>query len=571
MSIVQKSLVIASIGSVLLLLSCSSTTLKATRGQPAINDLQATVRNSIADDQRLSDKTNQMKVPPNVSNALLSNSPTGSASEAVASSDEERFNLSVRDESAQAFFIGLVKGTKYNIIVSPAIKGTISLDLKNVTIPEVLEAVRDAYSYDFDRTPYGFRVFPADFQVRIFNVNYLDMVRKGQSDTLISSGEVTGNTTQGAATTSATGETSSSSTSQSSTNSSAVSTRTNEDFWKDLRTTLVAIVGNKDGRKIVINPNSGTIVVRAYPSELRTVAQYLDTMQSAMDREVILDAKVLEVTLTNGYQSGVDWNALGFVQTSGNTFKLPDGQTFVDPFTPISSWTTDPSGKHIINIIQLLSMQGNVQVLSSPRISTMNNQKAVIKVGSDSFFITNVSSSTTATTSTTQTQNITLTPFFSGVALDVTPQIAADNQVILHIHPMISAVTDQTRTFTVSGTVQSLPLAHSVIRESDSIVRARNGQVIIIGGLMQNETREQVAKTPFIGSVPFIGSLFRRTQQQAVKSELVILLRATVINDNVWPQRLRTVNERFRSLDRGYHLNDQMNTFGNLGETEDIR
>ena len=144
--------------------------------------------------------------------------------------------------------------------------------------------------------------------------------------------------------------------------------------------------------------------------------------------------------------------------------------------------------------VELLEAQGDTRVLSSPRVATLNNQKAVIKAGTDEFFVTDVSSNTVTGTAATTSRDVTLTPFFSGIALDVTPQISADGEVILHIHPTVSEVTDQTKELTVSGETDALPLAFSEIRESDSVVKAKSGQIIAIGGLMRNSSRAPRAR-----------------------------------------------------------------------------
>ena len=180
--------------------------------------------------------------------------------------------------------------------------------------------------------------------------------------------------------------------------------------------------------------------------------------------------------------------------------------------------------------IELLKTQGNVQVLSSPRVATMNNQKAIIKVGSDEFFVTDISTNNISTTTTTTLQpDIELTPFFSGIALDVTPQISQEGDVTLHVHPSISEVVDQQTTVTLGNLTQELPLALSTVRESDSIVRARSGQVIVIGGLMQETINDQDAKTPLLGDLPGVGKLFTHQKNASVKSELVILLKPIVV------------------------------------------
>ncbi len=321
---------------------------------------------------------------------------------------------------------------------------------------------------------------------------------------------------------------------------------------------------------------------------------------------MILEAKILEVELSDGFQSGINWTALlepgtnetvltG--QTGGGGIFSGDsvgGAGFANPNVN-NSGITDPSvtlssgnlGQQAGTIassfggvfalalslsdftafIELLETQGNVQVLSSPRVSTVNNQKAVIKVGTDEFFVTNVSSTTIAGTTTTTTPSVTLTPFFSGIALDVIPQISQSGEVILHIHPTVSEVREQEKDITVAGEAQTLPLAFSSVRESDSIVRAYSNQIVVIGGLMQNTNRESVASTPLLGDLPFIGSLFRHTRQSARKSELVILLRPIVVDGRAWRDSLRKSSETYRSMDRGFHYGGKHEVFGSEAET----
>jgi len=204
---------------------------------------------------------------------------------------------------------------------------------------------------------------------------------------------------------------------------------------------------------------------------------------------------------------------------------------------------------NINDLLSLLQTQGNVQVLSSPRVSTVNNQKAVIRVGSDEYFVTGISNNTTANVSSvTSTPNIELSPFFSGISLDVTPQIAEDDSVILHIHPVVSEVTDQLKVFTVGSEDFALPLALRGVRESDSIVRAQSGQVIVLDGLMQERIISQDGKHPGFGHIPVLGALFRQTQRVNEKTELVILLRPMVVSDQTWDQAIEDSRVNIRSI-----------------------
>jgi MSHA biogenesis protein MshL len=202
--------------------------------------------------------------------------------------------------------------------------------------------------------------------------------------------------------------------------------------------------------------------------------------------------------------------------------------------------------------VNLLQVQGSTRVLSSPRVSTLNNQKAVIKSGSDQFFVTNVSSNTVNSTASSTSSAIELTSFFSGVALDVTPQIDDDESVILHIHPTISAVSSQNLTVTYAGQTDTLPLALSQIRESDSVVRAHSGQVIVIGGLMTTQNSNTNYQTPGLGSIPVLGNLFKSKQTTATKTELVILLKAIVVgdDDDSWTPLVKSGVDHAKKLDK---------------------
>jgi MSHA biogenesis protein MshL len=456
------------------------------------------------------------------------------------------------------------------MVLDPGVEGEISLALKSVTIEEVLQAVHDAYGYEYRKTTYGYHMLPAGLQTRIFHLDYLNVQRSGQSQTQVTSGEFTGG---GSDSGGESGSSGGGSGGGASIVGSQVNTGTAMDFWKELGDTLSIIVGASEGGSVVTSPNSGIVIVRAYPDQLREVESFLEQMEDSLQRQVILEAKFIEVTLTDGFQSGINWGILAeggdtssqTTQTGGGTALseavdvVSDiaGETgvlgAVIPNLPDNTATSAFGGVFSIAanfqeldvFIELLETQGTVKVLSSPRISTVNNQKAVIKVGQDEFFVTEISSTTVSGAATTTSPEITLTAFFSGIALDVTPQISEEGEIVLHIHPSISEVEDDTKVVEAPGLEPvSIPTALSKIRESDSIVRARSGQVIVIGGLMQDTRTEAHASTPWISRIPVLGFLFRQQAIQEVKTELVILLRAIVTDDEAWGRALRETQER---------------------------
>lgn len=551
--------------------------LGACAGEPAHEHaIRADIHNTLNQSTRPHHAAPQTP-PAEVSQALLP--PAGGPLPGMHSAREERFDVSVRNMDARNFFMGLVKDTPFNMVVHPDVKGRISLSLKNVTVPEVMRTVRDVYGYDFQRTSSGFLVLPAELQTRIFEVNYLDFTREGSSRTRVSSGQVTDAQTAGGNSNGVAGQPYNSGqqggTGQTE-NATKIETKVKSDFWAELKSTLTAIVGDKDGRSVVVNKESGVVVVRAMPSELRDVKHYLVTIQGNSQRQVILEAKIVEVVLKNGFQSGINWGALGRPGSGHTIFggqvggqglfdngsSTLQGQSLtIGPGNPVTSLPSSAFGGTFalsLNLgdfnafIELLDTQGDTHVLSSPRVATLNNQQAVIKVGSDEFFVTGVTSNTVTSTATSTNRNVILTPFFSGIALDVTPQIDENGNVILHIHPTVSQVTDQRKDLTIAGEQTDLPLAYSQVRESDSVVRAKSGQIIVIGGLMKNQTEDITDSTPVLGDIPLLGELFKQKRQKHVKTELVILLKPIVVDgDQAWRDAAKTNLKDFQDMEGG--------------------
>lgn len=517
-------------------------------------------------------------LPPAVEAALLPQTPV-ELPKAAAQPLEPRFDLAVNDAPAAQVFLGIASGSRYSMLLHPEVSGNLTLNLKDVTVPEAMEAIRELYGYDYRIDGTRITVLPLTLQTRFYAIPYPAAVRKGSSEMRVISGAVTGASTGGSASAPEKLET------------SRLSTTLETDFWQELKKTVSLLIGCgatpaqagapaapappacPGGRDVVASPHAGMLAVRALPAEQRQVADYLKAAKLTVERQVMIEAKIIEVTLNEGAQTGINWayfyhdNHLS-KGADASRFSLPKAVPDTDLDALLGGGLAAAGGAipgstahagvfglalqtaNFAALINFLETQGSVQVLSSPRIAALNNQKAVLKVGSDEFFVTNVSTTTTTGAvggTGTVTPNVTLQPFFSGIALDVTPQIDEQDNIILHVHPSVSQVTTVTKNIDLGSDAGqlTLPLASSTVSETDSIVRLKDGQIAAIGGLMKRESRDAGSQVPGAGDLPVLGSLFRNSNASRTKQELVILLKPTLIRQpGDWIEGVREADAR---------------------------
>lgn len=463
---------------------------------------------------------------------------------------EKRLEVSATSVAAKDFFTAIVADSPYSIAIHPEVNGSISLSLSDVTLTEVLAVVEDIYGFDIRRSGSVIQVYPAGIRTETIALNYLFLKRFGTSTTSINSGGVSendpnsnSNNNSSNSNNNNTSNSNSSGNSQNNQSNSGINiyTENESSFWTELKETLSAFVGSSDGRSVIISPQAGLVTVRGLPAEISAVKKFISDTETHLHRQVIIEAKIMEVTLNDEYQQGVRWNEiLGSLGNTDFTFSTTgsiSGNTISGDIGGASAVSF--SGHNFNGVIDLLQTQGNVQTLSSPRITATNNQKAVIKVGEDEYFVTDVSSTTTTGTSTTTTPEVELTPFFSGIALDVTPQIDAEGNVILHVHPSVTLTDEQNKVIQIGEQELVLPLAQSRVRESDTIIRAKSGEIVVIGGLIETYQTDQESKTPLLGDIPLLGNLFQSVSEVEQKRELVILLKPVVIGQDTWKTQLQ--------------------------------
>jgi MSHA biogenesis protein MshL len=519
---------------------------------------------------------------------------------------ENRFDLSVVNAPAVQVFMAIVTGTKYNMLVGPEVTGTITLSLKDVSVKEALEAIRELYGYEFTIKGNRISIQPNTLQTRVFQVNYLAMQRKGDSTLTVGSGAQSTNQSQGGSTGQSSQGIGGQQTQQSSYDPSGSNVRTdnNIDFWLELKNTLETLVKDDnpaaapggEGTKVVINKVSGIVVVRARPRDLRLVEEYLNSSKMFVQRQVMLEAKIIEVRLKEGTQAGINWGAFGGANnrlTAG--VAQPGAVLRTSPGLPITT-STQPAvdaayrydeiysnsgtfiagksgliaasalGKGFVGLafqaanfaalLNFLDTQGSVSVLSSPRVATLNNQKAVLKVGTDEVYVSGftmnasaASSTGTATATTTSVPSPQTSRLFSGISLDVTPQIDEEGNIVLHVHPAISTVREVQKTFNLgTAGIVTLPLASREVNETDSIVRVQDGNIVAIGGMMNQYYATDRSGLP--GTLhSSAGILAGQRGSETVKSEMVILLKPTIIGDDrAWVNEIEQSAERVRNF-----------------------
>ncbi|MBF0099213.1 MAG: pilus (MSHA type) biogenesis protein MshL, partial [Magnetococcales bacterium] len=562
----------------------------------------------------------------------------------------QRIAVQVVRMPAREFFESLVShDPDFNMVVHPEVTELISVDLKNVTIDEVVALVCEMHQLDCQ--PFatggrergrGYKIYPWQLSTRTYAVDFLSVVRDGHSQTTVA----TGNKQDLTATRTSMRDQTRTTMVVPSTPGSSMRTEYKSDFWSDLENSIIAILqlglvvsqvteetdeNGKTNKKVirerkglakqykretaitvkpkkilieesknsiaaskkaadeaasaeseheaellpsekgvVVNRQAGLITVRAYPREHREINHFLQQLRQRSHRQVILEAKILEVTLNDGAQFGIDWLAVNrglggrtsFNYSGATVGGITSSSGDPGPLANLGMMLTHPAGvdqpinlalkaHDFVGLVHLLQQQGKVQVLSSPRVATVNNQKAVIKVGSDEYFITGMQPGGVYYNTTNSEKNYVSPPIlsmesmFTGISLDVTPQVSDTDVITLHIHPLVTEVQDKTKSFLLDDKPQSLPMAYMQTREADSIIRVRNGELAVIGGLMKNRTMQREERLPVLGQLPVVGRLFGRDETWQEKSELVILLRPVVVEEGRdWQEQVERNMER---------------------------
>jgi len=480
---------------------------------------------------------------------------------------DKLFSIYARDSSIQDVLLAFSKDSDLNMVMDPDLNGKVTVDLKRVTLKEALDTILSPMGWTYRIDGKFIKISRPQMETRIFTLNYIATRRTGKREVY-----ATTSSGGGLETSSLPGQQVALSPGGARTGYTDLISYDEVDLWKEIQKGIEGLIfgtveketaAEKDkmtwtrvdekGRKLIINRSAGVIMVTDYPLILNKVASYIETVEGSSQRQVSIQAKIMEVILSDSHQEGINWQVIeglprsinlawglsdktktkgfpgtstGFVSspasgggggsggTSATAIDIP-GALRVAPYGGIFALGAAGQEVALSDIMQAIALQGDVKILSSPTISTLNNQKAVIRVGNqDVFFITGA-----VATQTTVTQIIQPMTIDIGIILDVTPQIAEDGTIIMNIHP---SVTSKTGEKTTPDGKSTFPLIS--VRETDTTVRVRDGQTIIIAGLIQETTQENYTGVPLLQSLPLMGGLFRYKTGTKANSELVIMI-----------------------------------------------
>ena len=481
---------------------------------------------------------------------------------------DKLFTFYGRDVNIQDILLAFSRESDLNIVLDPELSGKVTIDLKRVTLKEALDAILSPLGWTYRMEGTLIKVYRPQMETRLFTLNYIATKRSGKREVYASTG---GGLQSGATLGQQTGGPPGQQTSVNSSTRTGYSDLVSVDemdLWKEIHRGLeVFIFGSVEekggtqeaekatfaradgkGKRLVVHRSSGVILVTDYPINLNKIAAYLEMIEGSSQRQVTIQAKIVEVILSDDHREGINWKTIqslprttnlawgltdkqgttgfpggpsGYIsgdQTSGSTIKTPS-LFRLKPYGGILAFGAGGADVVLSDIMQAISEQGNVKILSSPTLSTLNNQKAIIRVGNqDVFFVTGAIATQSTVTQIIQPMTIDI-----GIILDLTPQIAEDGTIIMNIHP---SITEKTGEKSTPDGKTTFPLLS--VRETDTTVRVKDGQTIIIAGLMSEKIDRSHVEFPWLRSLPLIGGLFKYKSETKKTSELVIMITPTL-------------------------------------------
>ena len=506
---------------------------------------------------------------------------------------EIKYSVVVANQPVREVLLAMARETRINFDIHPGIEGTVNLNAIDQTLKQILNRIARQVDLRWEMEGQTLTVMPDTPYLRNYRVDYVNLSRDVNETvgvaTQIISGTVGGTTASGSGANNSTlnitgisrhrfwetleknirdmlretdkllpegsSETFVQNRGQSAVTSSQARTttqpRTGRTTTTQSGTTTTAQPGETQAREatefveqrltfreaasVIVNPETGVVSVRATSRQHEKVQEFLEQVLGSSKRQVLIEATLVEVTLSDNYQAGVDWSALG-LQGLGYSFRQNlIGANLADaPFFSVQYSNPNAAvGGSISSTVKLLDRFGRTRVLSSPKLMVLNNQTAVLKVVDNSVYFTiradTVTNQTTSTTTFTTTQNV--VPI--GFLMNVTPQISGTDMVTLHVRPtvtrIIDTVLDPNPALAAARVESRIPVTQT--REMESVLKVASGQTAILGGLMLDRFKGARDGLPLASRIPLLGDMVSYRNDEAEKSELVIFIRPLVVRD----------------------------------------
>ncbi|MCH7882465.1 MAG: pilus (MSHA type) biogenesis protein MshL [Proteobacteria bacterium] len=431
----------------------------------------------------------------------------------------QTFTVVAANLPANELLFALARDARLNLDIDPSIDGRVSINAIDQTLPQILKRISRQVSLRYYLDGPNLVVEQDRPFIRIYKIDYLNMSRNTNSSVEVAT-EIASTGTAGGG-----GGGSNSST-------SVVNVAVN-DFWKTLEDNL-ALLAAVDGQAgtVISNREAGIISVRTTSAAHDDIQRFVDQVLTSVRRQVLIEATVVEVTLNDDYQAGVDWSRIATGDGWSLQQSLLGGTLGTTPFLS-ATYTDTNASRSITAAIKALASFGDVSVMSSPKIMALNNQTSILKVVDNRVYFS-IAAETTTTDSIAQTTfTTTINTVPVGFVMSVTPFISSDGEVILNIRPTISRilrfVNDPNPELAKAGVTNLVPEIQ--VREMESVLRVADGQTAVIGGLMQDSANKTSEGFPGLHDIPGVGLLFGTKSRLLSKTELVIFLRPRIINN----------------------------------------
>ncbi|ODS33267.1 MAG: general secretion pathway protein D [Candidatus Scalindua rubra] len=447
---------------------------------------------------------------------------------------EKFYSLSVKDMKLRdVLFVFARELPEYNIVVDPDVTGRVTVDFKDLPLGKVLAVLLEPLNLEYTIEDNLLRISNPRMVTRTFEFVYSTASRTSKSTVMAVTGAVDEEGGSGAS-------------------FGSVETEETVDVWVELESGIKDLLS--DTGRSIINKRVGYITVTDYRSNMKRIEEYIDLFKTSVKTMIHIRAKLLEVTLKEGSEFGINWDAtlkqIGFLSGKSNPL------TINQDFAPALEQETGPTGESRTGdvaelfqlsidhrdfdfVIRALETQGKVTVLSAPEISTLNGQKAILSSVTQDVFFESQQSGTGGDPLTT----ITAEAFTFGVYLDVTPHVDSEGMITMEVHPSVSSFI----AIRTSGDA-SRPAIDT--RETETVVTIKDGETVIIAGLMKDDIKENISKIPLLGDIPYIGKAFRRETKSNNKTELVILISPTIVGPRA--KDFGTIREKYKILKKQF-------------------